>query len=404
MSNQLSIYVHWPFCLAKCPYCDFNSHVAGPATIIDHQAWLAAYASELKFFSGVISGKQIKSIFFGGGTPSLMMPMVVSGIIKIIAELAIIDDQTEISLEANPTSVEIDKLIEFRLAGVNRVSIGVQALNRQDLQALGRTHDADEAVKAIELARQLFPKSSFDLIYARTGQTLQSWQNELTSALALASGHISLYQLTIEKGTPFYQLFRDKILTLPDNDLAADMYEWTTDYLTSHAYDRYEISNYAQAGQQSQHNLAYWQYNNYLGIGPGAHSRISQDYLKDTSAVPNAKLALPGPGIYSMMMWHRPDKWLKSVHDFGCGSQIFQKLSTQTAAEELLMMGLRLEAGVDSSNLQRLCGLNITEIIDQKIAHHYMNLGLIEYTTSNLRLSKKGLMLHSYLVPRLLRG
>ncbi len=450
MNNDLSIYVHWPYCLSKCPYCDFNSHLSDA---IDHNIWLTSYIRELEFFSSIISNKQIKSVFFGGGTPSLMKPSVIAGILQKIAGLAIINDHTEITLEANPTSFEIEKFKEFKLAGINRVSIGVQALNEKDLIALGRKHNTAQAKKAIEVASQLFPKSSFDLIYARSEQTLSDWQNELESAMELTSGHISLYQLTIEKGTPFYKLFHDGTLTLPDSDLAADMYEYTTSYLSSKGYNRYEISNYAMQGHESIHNLAYWHYKNYLGIGPGAHSRVHQNYLGEKSApppdrlnhkeLPNTNIAQPitprrfeeeikekttanfdvpaGPSniyrlssssekssskdtlsVHSIMMWHKPEKWLKAVNDSGCGIQSFNKLTEQEITEELLMMGLRLKNGICSNNLFQLTGSNISDVIDKKTAELYINSGLLDWTSNNIRLTDKGLLLHSYLVPKLL--
>ena len=290
MSNNISIYVHWPFCLAKCPYCDFNSHVA---ETINHDVWLKSYLQELDYFSSIFGGKYIKSIFFGGGTPSLMEPRVVQGIIEKISSLAIINNNTEITLEANPTSFEINKFKEFRTSGINRVSIGVQALKNKDLLKLGRQHDTGAARQAIIQANNIFDKVSFDLIYARSDQTLKEWQMELMEACELASGHISLYQLTIEKGTAFYKLFHDGKLSLPNNDLAAQMYEWTTEYLATQGYTRYEISNYAKDSYECVHNLTYWNYQSYLGIGPGAHSRI-----------------ISKNSVCSIMMYHNPAKVL----------------------------------------------------------------------------------------------
>ncbi len=387
MTNSLSIYVHWPFCLSKCPYCDFNSHIFDS---INHNQWLKSYQMELDHFQDIIGNKYIKSIFFGGGTPSLMKPFVVEGIIQKLANLAIIDEQTEITLEANPTSFESKKFQAFKLAGINRVSIGVQSLVEKDLKILGRQHDSKQAIKTIEKAGQIFPKISFDLIYARSNQTLENWQNELTSAMQFASGHISLYQLVIEKGTLFYKLFNNGDLTIPDSDQAADMYEWTNLYLKSKNYLRYEISNYAILGHQCQHNLTYWQYNNYLGIGPGAHSRINIDHH-----------------LHSIMMWHKPDKWLQTVKDSGCGIQYISQLSQREIIEEMLMMGLRLEKGINIGMIQKRTGKQLFEILDLEKMVYYKNLGLIEWNESikeanYINLTDKGLMLHSYIVPRLL--
>jgi len=387
MKEDLSIYVHWPFCLSKCPYCDFNSHLSNA---VDHNIWLRSYIIELEHFSDIIKNKYIKSIFFGGGTPSLMEPFVVAGIIDKISELGYIDNKTEITLEANPTSFEIEKFKNFNLAGVNRISIGVQSLKNDDLKLLGRNHDNKQAIKAIEAATLIFPKLSFDLIYARTNQALQEWKEELQEAMNLASGHISLYQLTIEKGTPFYKLFRDGNLTIPNQDDAADMYNWTNFYLESKNYSRYEISNYATNGNECIHNLTYWNYNNYLGIGPGAHSRIT------------SKDSIEGTSTESIMMWHKPEKWLQSIKDSGQAIQTNNKLSLQETVEEFFMMGLRLENGI-SFDSKRFNGRRLFDLIDQKTAEYYIKLELLDCSENIIRLTKKGLMLHSYLVPRLIK-
>lgn len=381
--NKLAIYIHWPFCTSKCPYCDFNSHVT---SIIDHEVWLKSYVKELSHFSGVLRDKYITSIFFGGGTPSLMQPKVVAGVIDAIAKLANINEDTEITLEANPTSFEIDKFSDFKLAGINRVSIGVQALDDHSLSKLGRVHSSEQAVRAITLAANIFQRLSFDLIYARSGQSLKEWQAELVKAMQLAKGHISLYQLTIEKGTAFYTLFRKGELILPDSDLAAAMYSWTTDYLESCGYYRYEISNYSILGHESVHNLAYWKYNSYLGIGPGAHSRIK---INDS--------------VVSMMMWHKPNKWLGCVEKSGCGIQSSSELNVSDIITEFMMMGLRLPNGINIKDLQIL-GKNkaLEEILDFPTIKNYQQLDLLKWDNNQIYLTSKGLMLHNYLVPRLL--
>ncbi|WP_250311376.1 radical SAM family heme chaperone HemW [Rickettsia endosymbiont of Oedothorax gibbosus] len=391
MKEPLSIYIHWPFCLSKCPYCDFNSHVSDK---VDHNDWLKCYELELNHFKDTIGHKYIKSIFFGGGTPSLMKPFVVEGIISKIANLAIIDEYTEITLETNPTSFETEKFKDFRLAGINRVSIGVQSLVETDLKSLGRQHDVGQAIKTIEIARRIFPRISFDLIYARSNQTLKSWQDELTNAMQLASGHISLYQLFIEKGTLFYKLFNDGNLTIPSSDQAADQYEWTNLYLKSQGYFRYEISNYAMLGHECKHNLTYWQYNNYLGIGPGAHSRVN---MYDSDFTSN---------LYSIMMWHKPEKWLQTVKSLGCGIQHINKLSMQEITEEMLMMGLRLENGLNIDLIQKRTGKQLFDILDIQKAIYYKKLDLLQWNEGSgdkghINLTDKGLMLHSYIVPRL---
>ena len=234
--RPISIYIHWPFCLSLCPYCDFNSHLFNS---IDHELWLLAYRKEIRYFAEKLKGRFVRSIFFGGGTPSLMKPKIVEAIIEEISSLAIISDNTEITLEANPTSYEAKKFQEFKVAGINRVSIGVQSLNEDRLNFLGRKHSAKDAINAINSAKKLFSRYSFDLIYANQDQNLEQWQDELKNAFALAGGHISLYQLTIEKGTPFYKSFHDGKISLPSNDVAASMYEWTNDYLKDNKYKRY---------------------------------------------------------------------------------------------------------------------------------------------------------------------
>ncbi|MGI4776369.1 MAG: radical SAM family heme chaperone HemW [Janthinobacterium lividum] len=391
MINNISIYVHWPFCLSKCPYCDFNSHVTQG---IDHSLWLSSYIKEINYFSEIIRNKYVKSIFFGGGTPSLMKPEVVKGVIEEISKIGIINSLTEITLEANPTSFEISKFQEFSKAGVNRISIGVQSLRENDLKRLGRQHSALQAVEAIKQAGKIFPRISFDLIYARHDQTLEEWQVELREAMELASGHISLYQLTIEKGTLYYNMHKNKQIILPQQEVAADMYEWTTSFLNSRNYNRYEISNYAKKGQESIHNLAYWNYDEYLGIGPGAHSRLRNfDTINDE---------VHENSISSLMMKHKPESWLASVSDLNHGIQNSKKLSRKDVIEEFFMMGLRLERGINFANLKNILNAEIYEIVDKNKAEYYSSLGLIDVTKHNICLTRRGLMLHNYLVPNLL--
>ncbi len=380
--QAISLYIHWPFCLSLCPYCDFNSHVTGA---IDHDAWLIAYKKEIDYFADKIKGREVRSIFFGGGTPSLMKPHVVEGIIAKIGALGKLSDNIEITLEANPTSYETQKFKEFKAAGVNRVSIGVQSLNQDALTMLGRKHSANDAIKAIESASKIYDRYSFDLIYAIPGQTLEQWQEQATEGLKLAGDHISLYQLTIEKGTPFYSLYRNGNLKMPSNDLAASMYEWTNEHLKARGYNRYEISNYAKAGEECIHNLCYWNYNEYIGIGPGAHARLHNS-----------------DGVEAIMMTHKPEKWLNLVADNGHGIQSRNKLTNQETVEEIIMMGTRLEQGVNESNLYKLTGKKFADILNTKTLEHYMQQGLVVIENGNLRLSSKGLMLHNYLLARML--
>ncbi len=382
--NPLSIYIHWPFCLSLCPYCDFNSHVNSE---IDHLLWLNAYKKEILFYQHKIKDRYIKSIFFGGGTPSLMDPKTIEGIIELISSIAIVDEETEITIEANPTSYEAAKFHDFKAAGINRVSIGVQSILDERLAFLGRKHSAKEAIKAIESAASLFDRFSFDLIYATPNQTLSSWNSELQEALKFAAGHLSLYQLTIEKGTPFYSLYRKGQLIPILDDIAGNMYELTDDILSEHGYGAYEISNYARANHECKHNLCYWRYDEYLGIGPGAHGRIHEA---------NGK-------ITAVMMIHNPKKWQEHVFDHGQGIQKENMLNKREIIEEILMMGLRLKQGLSIKKFKDLTGQAIQNILDQDFFALIRKQGLIELENEYLRLTGQGFLLHGYLVPRLIR-
>lgn len=380
MNKSISIYIHWPFCLALCPYCDFNSHVSKS---IDHHKWLDSYLTEISYFKDHINDKQIKSIFFGGGTPSLMQPFVVESIIDDIVSRVTCKDDIEITLEANPTSFETDKFKEFYTAGINRVSIGLQSFYDKDLQILGRKHSAKEGIYAIENAAKIFSKYSFDLIYARPDQTLDSWQKELALATELAGDHISLYQLTIEKGTKFFKIHREGELLLPDNDVAADMYEYTNELLHNNEYNRYEISNYAKRGHECVHNLAYWQYHDYLGIGPGAHSRINK---------------------HSIMMTHKPSRWLECVSNHGHGIQLEERLSDKDIITELIMMGTRLSQGINVDRLQQLTGSHFDDVLDKDNLDYLVKKGYVFYDKNHIGLTDDGLMLHNRLVPMLINA
>ena len=380
--KPVSIYIHWPFCLSLCPYCDFNSHVSDS---INHNTWLEAYKKELSYFADRIATRPVKSIFFGGGTPSLMEPKTVLGIISAISDIAVVDKHTEITLEANPTSYELEKFKEFKAAGINRVSIGVQSLRNERLQSLGRKHSAQNALDAIKSAATLFDKYSFDLMYATQNQNLKAWQDELKEAIEFAGGHISLYQLTIEKGTPFFKLYNDKQLILPSNDEAADMYEWTNKYLQQNQYKRYEISNYAVRGHECLHNLCYWNYDEYIGIGPGAHSRL---HNKD--------------GIVALMMTHKPQTWLDKVNEFGHGIQTKNQLSKIETIEEVLMMGTRLQAGIVEEKFQEITGTDFLHSLNIKTIEQLKQQNLVLMEAGQIKLSEKGLLLNSYIVPRIL--
>jgi oxygen-independent coproporphyrinogen-3 oxidase len=324
---NLALYVHWPYCISKCPYCDFNSHVGDTA---DQEQWRQAYRRELEHYAAMLPERTITSIFFGGGTPSLMEARTVESVLQAIAHLWRVDADVEITLEANPSSSEADKFADFRKAGVNRLSLGVQSLDTDALKFLGRAHDADEAKHAIALAARHFPRFSFDLIYARQGQTPQMWQKELREALTLAGDHLSLYQLTIEPHTQFHtRARRGESLTAIDTHAVA-MFEATNATMEQAGLPAYEISNYARAGQESRHNLTYWHYRDYIGIGPGAHGRYQNDPMR-----------------YATENHKAPDIWLAEGAARGHGVKIRSALDTGTAMREALMMGLRLRTGID---------------------------------------------------------
>lgn len=329
-SAGFGLYVHWPFCQAKCPYCDFNSHVSAT---IDQDRWRRAYLSEIARLRAETGARVLGSVYFGGGTPSLMRPDLVSAILETVSNAWTLANDIEITLEANPTSVEARRFAGYRDAGVNRVSIGIQALDDRDLRALGRLHTAAEAMAALDVARSLFDRVSFDLIYARQHQTLDQWVSELTAALRLAAGHLSLYQLTIEPGTAFGDRLRSgKLPGLPDDDLAADMFQATQQICASAGLPAYEISNHAVPGAQSRHNLTYWRGGDYAGIGPGAHGRLSLDGRRIATETHLS-----------------PAGWLRAVETAGSGESARAVLARREQTEELLMMGLRTAEGVDLS-------------------------------------------------------
>jgi oxygen-independent coproporphyrinogen-3 oxidase len=336
-NGLFGVYVHWPFCLAKCPYCDFNSHVHHGA--FDEPAYIAAYDREIAWFAERTPGRTVQSIFFGGGTPSLMSPAAVGAILDSIGRHWQIDPKVEITLEANPTSVEAERFRGYRAAGVNRVSLGVQSLRERPLLELGRKHTVDEAIAAVRLAQSIFPRSSFDLIYARPGQTLEDWRDELTEAVWLSQGHMSLYQLTIEPGTRYFDLHQAGKLKMPDEELAAEFYELTQELTAEAGLPAYEISNHARPGQESRHNLIYWRYGEYAGIGPGAHGRI-----------------LMGESRHATATEKLPFEWQKRVNATGHGLVTDDVLTWEEEGDELLVMGLRLREGISLSRFTQLSG------------------------------------------------
>jgi putative oxygen-independent coproporphyrinogen III oxidase len=337
----LAVYIHWPFCRSKCPYCDFNSHVREQ---IDEQRWTRALLADLKHQAELAPDREVVSIFFGGGTPSLMPPDTVAALIERVRALWPISPDLEVTLEANPNSAEAERFAKFAAAGVNRLSLGVQALDSAALQFLGRRHDRAEALAAIALARDTFPRYSFDLIYARPGQSVAAWEDELEQALSFAGTHLSLYQLTIEPGTAFgNRAERGEILSA-DEDSAVALYEFTQRRLASAGMPAYEISNHARPGAECRHNLAYWRYEDYLGIGPGAHGRVTRA---------GAKLAT--------QQRRAPEAWLAAIEESGSAFEEMTPISRDASIEEMLMMGLRLAEGIPRPRLEALAERNIED-------------------------------------------
>lgn len=380
--SPLSIYIHYPFCKAKCPYCDFNSHVRDG---VDHENFLLAYEKELEFFAAKISPRQVTTIFFGGGTPSLMPIFLVEGILRKISQLWTLDENCEITLEANPTSFESSKFKALRDVGINRLSIGIQALNDADLKFLGREHSAKEAIATIEVAAKIFDNFSFDLIYARPKQSLESWQEELSRAINFGTKHLSLYQLTIEKGTKFYSQFARKEFAMPDENLAAEFYEMTNQITRSNGLELYEISNYAKKNYECEHNLVYWQGGDYLGIGAGAHSRI---YF-------NQEAARSG-----IVMLHEPIAWLKKVQETGAGIQKIEKITREELLEELILMGLRLRDGIDNQIFQTHFGKKLTDIFDFKKLQILANQGLIQVSENQIKITESARLLTNLVIQK----
>ncbi len=333
-----AVYVHWPFCLAKCPYCDFNSHVRLEPP--DQARFVAAFRREIAHRAALAPGRTVSSIFFGGGTPSLMEGRTVGAILDAIGERWAIDPHCEVSLEANPTSVEAGRFADFRAAGVTRVSLGVQALNDADLKALGRMHSTQEALDAVAIARRYFERYSFDLIYARSPeQTPALWRAELELAISHAAEHLSLYQLTIEPDTAFERLFKAGKLAIPDHEAGAVLYEITQEITARHCLPVYEISNHARPGAECRHNLVYWRYGEYAGIGPGAHGRL-----------------VTADGRMAQSTEKRPEAWLASVEAEGHALVEDELLNAEAQGDEYLLMGLRLVEGIDPATFSALSG------------------------------------------------
>ncbi len=377
-SGGFGLYIHWPFCEAKCPYCDFNSFVSRS---IDQSEWRTAYLAELARVAEQTAGRTLNSVYFGGGTPSLMAPETVDSILGAIASHWHMSNDIEITLEANPGSVEAGRFHAFREAGINRVSLGIQALNDSHLRALGRIHSVAEALQALETAKNAFDRVSFDLIYARQNQSLSEWEQELKQALSFGTDHLSLYQLTIEPGTAFGDRYKaGKLRGLPDDNLGADMFAVTQELCNAHGFPAYEVSNHARPGQGSRHNQIYWRYGDYLGIGPGAHGRVTVNGQK-----------------FATETHLNPTTWLNSVKN-GSGQSMIEAIDPLAQHEEYLMMSLRMTEGVDLERLNRLSG----RALDAQKVQDLVELGLLEQNGQSLSTTAAGRPILNAILQKLL--
>jgi oxygen-independent coproporphyrinogen-3 oxidase len=365
-TSALAVYVHWPFCVSKCPYCDFNSHVRAT---IDEAGWRDALLADLAHEAALTPGRTVGSIFFGGGTPSLMAPETVAAVIDAVARRWRLADDCEITLEANPSSVEAARFAGFAAAGVNRVSLGLQALDDADLKALGRPHDVAQGLAALDVAQRHFPRVSIDLIYDRPGQTLARWEAELTRALAFGTEHLSLYGLTIEPGTRFATLHAKGELILPGEDLSADLFELTGAMTAAAGRPAYEVSNHAAPGAASRHNLAYWTYGDYVGVGPGAHGRRAGD---------------------ATVRHRKPENWRAAVAAHGHGIAATAPLDAATRGREALLMGLRLAGGIAAREFAARTGQRLADAVDGARLARLVDLGFVAADETSLRLTPKG--------------
>jgi len=376
--NRFGLYIHWPFCLSKCPYCDFNSHVVER---IDQAAWREALLRELDEGAERTQGRIVTSVFFGGGTPSLMDPATTAALIERIGQRWTVADDIEITLEANPGTVDAERFRDIRSAGVNRLSMGLQALDDTQLKFLGRVHDSAQAIKAVELARATFPRISFDLIYARPGQSLDSWRAELNRAISMAADHLSLYQLTIEPGTAFHPMALRGDFVMPDDDHAAALFDLTQEVTEAAGLPAYEISNHARPGAECRHNLLYWQGDDFLGIGPGAHGRLTD-----------------ADGRTTTHRRHRaPEIWRGMVSEKGEGTADAGVLSEEDRVTELVMMGLRLTEGLSLAKFPQL-----EEYLDAEGLAEMIEDGFLERRDSFLRATPKGRLLLNSLIEKIL--
>lgn len=377
------VYIHWPFCASKCPYCDFNSHVRHGG--VDQEAFADAYVREIEETAARTGPRTISSIFFGGGTPSLMAAETVGRLLETVARCWHVADDAEVTLEANPSSVEAARFAGYRAAGVNRVSIGVQALNDDDLRRLGRLHSLAEAEAALNVANRTFDRVSFDLIYARPGQNADDWRNELRRALAMSSGHLSSYQLTIEEGTPFAELHRSGRLKTPPSRLADTLYQITQEETEAAGLLTYEISNHARTGEESRHNLLYWRYGEFAGIGPGAHGRLILEGVRTATAAERS-----------------PEQWRAAVAEHGHGWIAHEALSPSEQADEALLMGLRLREGIDPERLAAVGAVALDpDKIGELVASGHIE---VDRVSGRIAATRKGRFILNALVLQLSSG
>lgn len=381
--EPVALYVHWPFCKAKCPYCDFNSHVR---EAVDQAAWRAALVAELRHAVAQLGRRPLASIFFGGGTPSLMPPETVAAVIDTATDLLDPLPDLEVTLEANPTSVDAGRFAGYRSAGVNRVSLGVQALDPQALRFLGRQHSVEEALAAVALAARLFPRFSFDLIHTRPGQSAAAWEAELAEALQFGARHLSLYQLTIEPNTAFAGAVRRGELVMPDEDMTAQLFEATQAQMEAAGMPAYEISNHAVPGEESRHNLVYWRWQDFLGIGPGAHGRVTLDGT-----------------TYATRRHRAPESWLGLVQTQGHGGQGDEALDADTMAMEALVMGARVAEGIDAARFRRRTGQALWDLVDSDALAMLRAGGFVGTETNRLRLTAAGRQRLNAVLEKLLR-
>jgi putative oxygen-independent coproporphyrinogen III oxidase len=380
--ESLGIYIHWPFCVSKCPYCDFNSHVREQ---INPTQWQEAYLKELDFLGSQTSRRLLTSVFFGGGTPSLMDPRIVESILDHLSHYWCLDPTLEVTLEANPNSAEQEKFYAFKAAGVNRLSVGIQSLYDTSLKFLGRAHGRKEALQALQLAQKIFPRFSFDLIYARPSQSLQEWRQELEEALTYASSHLSLYQLTLEQGTAFYTQAKAGRIHLPDERHATDLYELTQEIMERAGMPYYEISNHALPGYESRHNLIYWRSQDYGAIGPGAHGRLSQKGKR-----------------WATKNFRTPERWLKAVQEKGNGTEETLEITLSEQIDELLIMGLRLREGISLSRLENLIEKPFFHILHKEKLASFIEQRFLNLEHDKLKVTPKGHLYLNFLLRELI--